>query len=91
MLKKLKIMAGTKIHQVCIGSCTNSSFENIATLAEYLKGKRVKVDTMLYPGSRSVAMQLADAGYIKMMFNSGVRIMENGCGACIGQGGFPPK
>ncbi|MFN2174812.1 MAG: aconitase family protein, partial [Anaerolineales bacterium] len=42
----------TKIHQVCIGSCTNSSFENIAMFAETLKGKRVKVDTMLYPGSR---------------------------------------
>lgn len=80
---------GTEIHQVCIGSCTNSSFENIATFAETLKGKRVAVDTLLYPGSRSVAMQLADAGYIKMMYESGVRIMENGCGACIGQGGSP--
>ena len=90
-VEKVKDHAGTKIHQVCIGSCTNSSFENIATFAETLKGKRVKVDTMLYPGSRSVAMQLADAGYIKMMFESGVRIMENGCGACIGQGGSPPS
>lgn len=90
-VEKVKDHAGTKIHQVCIGSCTNSSFENIATFAEALKGKRVKVDTMLYPGSRSVAMQLADAGYIKMMFESGVRIMENGCGACIGQGGSPPS
>ena len=90
-VEKVKDHAGTKIHQVCIGSCTNSSFENIATFAEALKDKRVKVDTMLYPGSRSVAMQLADAGYIKMMFNSGVRIMENGCGACIGQGGSPPS
>ena len=90
-VEKVKAHAGTKIHQVCIGSCTNSSFENIATFAEALKGKRVKVDTMLYPGSRSVAMQLADAGYISMMFNSGVRIMENGCGACIGQGGSPPS
>ncbi len=90
-VEKVKDHAGTKIHQVCIGSCTNSSFENIATFAETLKGKRVKVDTMLYPGSRSVAMQLADAGYISMMFKAGVRIMENGCGACIGQGGSPPS
>ena len=90
-VEKIKDHVGTKIHQVCIGSCTNSSYENIATFAEALKGKRVKVDTMLYPGSRSVAMQLADAGYISMMFNSGVRIMENGCGACIGQGGSPPS
>ncbi|MFH2131429.1 MAG: aconitate hydratase [bacterium] len=90
-VEKVKDHAGTKIHQVCVGSCTNSSFENIATFAEALKGKRVKVDTMLYPGSRSVAMQLADAGYIKMMYKAGVRIMENGCGACIGQGGSPPS
>jgi aconitate hydratase len=90
-VEKVKDHAGTKIHQVCVGSCTNSSFENIATFAETLKGKRVKVDTLLYPGSRSVAMQLADAGYMSMMFHSGVRIMENGCGACIGQGGSPPS
>ncbi len=80
---------GTPINQVCVGSCTNSSFENIASFAEVLKGKRVVVDTLLYPGSRAVAMQLADAGYLTDLFHSGVRIMENGCGACIGQGGSP--
>jgi aconitate hydratase len=81
--------AGTKIHQVCVGSCTNSSYENIASFAEMLKGKRVVVDTLLYPGSRAVAMQLAEAGYITSLYASGVRVMENGCGACIGQGGSP--
>lgn len=80
---------GTSIHQVCVGSCTNSSFENIAGFAELLKGKRVAVDTLLYPGSRAVAMQLANAGYMTMLWRSGVRVMENGCGACIGQGGSP--
>lgn len=90
-VEKVKDRAGTKIHQVCVGSCTNSSYENIAKFAETLKGKRVKVDTLLYPGSRAVSMQLADAGYIKTLFESGVRIMENGCGACIGQGGSPPS
>ncbi|AGA89115.1 aconitase A [Thioflavicoccus mobilis 8321] len=81
--------AGTKIHQVCVGSCTNSSFENIASFAETLKGKKVAVDTLLYPGSRAVAMQLADSGYLTSLWRSGVRVMENGCGACIGQGGSP--
>jgi aconitate hydratase len=80
---------GTKIHQVCVGSCTNSSYENIASFAEVLKGKRVVVDTLLYPGSRAVAIQLAEAGYISSLYSSGVRVMENGCGACIGQGGSP--
>ncbi|HEC15414.1 MAG TPA: aconitate hydratase [Sedimenticola sp.] len=81
--------AGTKINQVSVGSCTNSSYENIASFAEVLKGKRVAVDTLLYPGSRAVAMQLAEAGYITSLYHSGVRIQENGCGACIGQGGSP--
>ena len=80
---------GTEIHQVCVGSCTNSSYENIASFAEVLKGKRVVVDTLLYPGSRAVAIQLAEAGYISSLLSSGVRVMENGCGACIGQGGSP--
>lgn len=80
---------GTQIHQVCVGSCTNSSFENIASFAELLKGKRVAVDTLLYPGSRAVAMQLANSGYMTSLWRSGVRVMENGCGACIGQGGSP--
>jgi len=90
-VEKVKDHVGTPVHQVCVGSCTNSSYENIATFAETLKGKRVVVDTLLYPGSRSVAIQLADAGYFSMLYSSGVRIMENSCGACIGQGGSPPS
>ena len=82
---------GTPVQQVCVGSCTNSSYENIASFAEMLKGKRVAVDTLLYPGSRAVAMQLANSGYLTSLWTSGVRVMENGCGACIGQGGSPPS
>jgi aconitate hydratase len=88
-VEKASQRAGDTIHQVCVGSCTNSSYENIAAFAEFLKGKRVVVDTLLYPGSRAVAMQLANSGYMSSLFNSGVRVMENGCGACIGQGGSP--
>ncbi|MES9855419.1 MAG: aconitate hydratase [Sedimenticola sp.] len=80
---------GTKVDQVCVGSCTNSSYENIASFAQMLKGKRVAVDTLLYPGSRAVAMQLANSSYLSSLYASGVRVMENGCGACIGQGGSP--
>ncbi len=88
-VEKVSQRAGVEINQVCVGSCTNSSYENIATFAEMLKGKRVVVDTLLYPGSRAVATQLANSGYVASLFSSGVRIMENGCGACIGQGGSP--
>ncbi len=82
---------GTKIQQVCVGSCTNSSYENIASFGEQLKGKRVAVDTLLYPGSRAVAIMMANSGYLGSLFTSGVRVLENGCGACIGQGGSPPS
>jgi len=88
-VEKASAHVGTQIHQVCVGSCTNSSFENIASFAELLKGRRVAVDTLLYPGSRAVAIQLANAGYMTSLWRSGVRVMENGCGACIGQGGSP--
>ncbi|EGW53534.1 aconitate hydratase [Candidatus Endoriftia persephonae] len=88
-VEKVADRAGTKINQVSVGSCTNSSYENIASFAELLKGKRVTVDTLLYPGSRAVAMQLAESGYLTSLYASGVRIQENGCGACIGQGGSP--
>jgi aconitate hydratase len=82
---------GTKIQQVCVGSCTNSSYENIASFAEQLKDKRVATDTLLYPGSRAVAIMMANSGYLGSLFSSGVRVLENGCGACIGQGGSPPS
>ncbi|RDH88922.1 MAG: aconitate hydratase [endosymbiont of Seepiophila jonesi] len=88
-VQKVADHVGTKINQVSVGSCTNSSYENIASFAELLKGKRVSVDTLLYPGSRSVAMQLAESGYMTSLLHSGVRIQDNGCGACIGQGGSP--
>ncbi|CAK0756249.1 Aconitate hydratase A [Gammaproteobacteria bacterium] len=88
-VEKVSAHVGTQIHQVCVGSCTNSSFENIASFAELLKGRRVAVDTLLYPGSRAVAIQLANASYMTSLWRSGVRVMENGCGACIGQGGSP--
>lgn len=88
-VEKVSDHVGEKINQVSVGSCTNSSYENIASFAELLKGKRVSVDTLLYPGSRSVAMQLAESGYMTTLLHSGVRIQDNGCGACIGQGGSP--
>ncbi len=90
-VEKVSDHAGAKVQQVCVGSCTNSSYENIASFAETLKGKRVAVDTLLYPGSRAVAMQLSNSGYLSTLYASGVRVMENGCGACIGQGGSPPS
>jgi len=83
--------AGMKIDACFIGSCTNSNYANLARVGEVLRGKRVKVDTAIAPGSQAVARQLAAAGYMEVFYQAGVRIMENSCSACIGQGFSPPS
>ncbi|MBF0357849.1 MAG: aconitate hydratase [Magnetococcales bacterium] len=81
---------GMEIDAVFIGSCTNANYPNLARVGELLRGKRVKVDTAIAPGSQAVARMLAAAGYMEIFFAAGVRIMENACSACIGQGFSPP-
>lgn len=83
--------AGMPIDAVFIGSCTNSNYENLARVGEILRGKKVKVDTAIAPGSQAIARQLAAAGYLEIFYAAGVRIMENACSACIGQGFSPPS
>ncbi|MCK5074216.1 MAG: aconitate hydratase [Bacteriovoracaceae bacterium] len=82
---------GTKVNQVCIGSCTNSSFEDLVTAAYMLKGKRVKQNLSLTisPGSMSVYYALAKHGYLADLIGAGARILECTCGPCIGQGQAP--
>ncbi|MBF0369969.1 MAG: aconitate hydratase [Magnetococcales bacterium] len=82
--------AGMAIDAVFIGSCTNANYANLAKVGEILRGKRVQVDTAIAPGSQAVARMLAAAGYMEVFFAAGVRIMENACSACIGQGFSPP-
>jgi aconitate hydratase len=84
-------VAGTKVNQVCIGSCTNSSFKDLMTAAYMLKGKKVKSDLSLTisPGSMSVYYALAEHGYIADLIAAGARILECACGPCIGQGQAP--
>src|SRR3989338_8567228 len=83
--------AGLPIDTVFIGSCTNSNYENLARVGEILRGRKVKVDTAIAPGSQAIARQLAAAGYIEVFYAAGVRILENACSACIGQGFSPPS
>jgi len=83
--------AGMPIDAVFIGSCTNSNYENLARVGELLRGKKVKVDTAIAPGSQAIARQLAAAGYLEIFYAAGVRVMENACSACIGQGFSPPS
>ncbi len=84
-------LKGTKVHQVCIGSCTNSSYQMLATVASTLKGKSVSegVNLLINPGSKQVYEMLSRKGLIADMIAAGARILESSCGPCIGMGGAP--
>lgn len=84
-------IAGRKINQVVIGSCTNSSFTDMMMVAETLKGRRIdsSVELGIAPGSRQVLEMLAKNGALADMIAAGARIIESGCGPCIGQGFSP--
>jgi aconitate hydratase len=86
-------LAGTKIAQVAIGSCTNSSYRDLMTAAAILDGKRVHpgVSLVIAPGSRQVLEMLADNGALAKLIAAGARILEASCGPCIGMGQAPPS
>lgn len=77
---------GEKVHQIMIGSCTNSSYRDIKTVALLLKGKQVHpdVEVGIACGSKQVVRMLADEGLLGELIASGCRILENACGFCIG-------
>ena len=91
-VKPIAELAGQKVSQVCIGSCTNSSMLDLLTVAAMLKGKTVHPDVSLSisPGSKQVYTMLAKAGALADMIAAGARILECACGPCIGMG-FSPK
>ncbi len=80
------------INQAAIGSCTNSSYKDLTTVARILKGRKVHRDCSLAiaPGSRQVLNMIAAEGSLADMIAAGARIMENVCGACVGMGFAPP-
>jgi aconitate hydratase len=87
----IRELSGTKVHQVCIGSCTNSSYETLRTVASILKGHAVAegVNLLVNPGSKQVYEMLSRKGLIADMIAAGARILESSCGPCIGMGGSP--
>ena len=91
-VKSVADLAGMKINQVCIGSCTNSSMQDMLTVAAMLKGKTVHPDVSLSisPGSKQVYTMLAECGALTDLINAGARILECACGPCIGMG-FSPQ
>jgi len=92
-ISTVKKMQKIDVHQVCLGSCTNSSYKDLVTVAKILKGKTVhpNVSFILAPGSRQVLKELSKNGYLTDLISSGARLMENACGFCIGNSQSPPS
>ena len=88
---KISELKDIKVDQVAIGSCTNSSYVDLMTVANILKGKKVHPDVSLVisPGSKQVFEMLAKNGALADLIAAGARILESTCGPCIGMGQAP--
>jgi aconitate hydratase len=88
---KVQEIEGVQVDQVAIGSCTNSGYRDLMTVASMLKEKKIhpNVSAALSPGSRQVLMTLVKNGAWETILESGVRVLENVCGPCIGMGFAP--
>ncbi len=88
---RIKDLAGMKVDQSAIGSCTNSSYADLKTVALMLKDKKVApgTDLLVSPGSKQVLKMLAAEGLLEPIMDSGARLLECSCGPCIGMGGSP--
>ena len=87
----VETLGDVKVDQVCVGSCTNSSLQDMLKVAAMLKGKTVApgVSLSVSPGSRQVLSMLADCGALADILASGARLLECACGPCIGMGFSP--
>ncbi len=90
-VKPVRELAGMKIDQCCIGSCTNSSFTDMMKVAYILDGKTVDpaVSLSIAPGSKQVLSMISQNGALTKMIDAGARILESACGPCIGMGQSP--
>ncbi len=84
-------LKAVKVDQVCIGSCTNSSLQDLLKVAAMLKGRTVapSVSLSISPGSRQVLTELSQCGALADILASGARLLECACGPCIGMGFSP--
>lgn len=94
-VKSLKEIAGTKIHQALIGSCTNGRLEDLAIAAKILKGKNIHPDIRLLviPASRRIYLEAIKNGFIEIFVKAGGLVLNPGCGPCLGahQGLLAPE
>ncbi len=90
-VKTIREIGPIKVDQVCIGSCTNASYLDLMRVAAILKGKSIapEVSLTLSPGSKQVMTMLAENGALADIIDAGARILECGCGPCIGMGQAP--
>ena len=90
-IAKVKDMNEMEVNQVCMGSCTNSSYRDMMIFAELLKGRPIhpNVGVVVSPGSKQVLEMLAKNGRLAELIASGVRLAENACGFCIGNSQSP--
>jgi len=84
-------VAGLPVAQVCVGSCVNSSFEDLMIIAAILKGRQVhpSVSMTVTPGSKQVFTMIAENGALADLIDAGVRVLESACGPCLGIGQAP--
>lgn len=90
-VKAVKNVEGLPVDQVCIGSCTNSSLRDLKMVASLLKNRKIhdQVSLTISPGSRQVLENLVTTGELLDILKAGARVIENGCGPCIGIGQAP--
>ena len=90
-VKRIREVEGTPVDQVLIGSCTNSSFRDLMTAAAMLKGKKAHpaVSFGVAPGTRQVLRMISASGALTDIVDAGARILEPGCGFCVGNGQSP--
>jgi len=90
-IKTIDEISGTEVRQVVVGSCTNSSYSDLMMVAKTLKDRKIHpmVEFAIAPGSRQVLNMLAASGALSDIIAAGARILEAGCGPCIGQGFSP--
>ncbi len=92
-VKPVRAIGPLPVDQVAIGSCTNSSFQDLLLVAEMLGGKTIhpRISLVIAPGSRQVLSMLARSGSLEKLIAAGARILEPACGPCIGMGQAPPS
>ena len=91
VIDTVKNLSGKKVTQVVIGSCTNSSLDDLESVAAIVKGKHIApgVEAGIAPGSRTTLLMASKAGILEDLIEAGFRILESACGPCIGQGFAP--